>query len=108
MANSKTQGKTGKQREAHNKGQRDPDSMPSQLAALDVDESLAYGARVALDDFTQAAAKEWLDKKTRVVSMAVARAKEANPTRDWTIERSVSLAYTSPFVLAALLVTRTK
>lgn len=108
MAISKTNGKTSKKREAHNKGQRDPDSVPSQLEALAVGESLAFGGRIELDEFTQAAAKEWLDKKTRAMSVAVSRAKESNPTREWTMERSVALAFTSPYALAALLITRTK
>lgn len=102
---SKARKKTGDPARTIN---RDPESVPAQLEALNVDESIAYGGRIPLDEFTQAAAKEWLDKRTRAISMAVARAKDANPGRDWTIERSVALAHTSPFALASLIITRTK
>ena len=86
--------------------QRNPDSVPSQLEALDVDESFARGRRIAMDDFAQDAAKEWFDKTTRVLSMQVARTKGANPKREYKVERTQGIAATEPYLLCAILVTR--
>lgn len=86
---------------------RNPDSVPAQLEALTVGDSYARGARIAMDDFAQESAREWFDKTTRVLSMQVARTKEANPRREYTIERTQGIANTAPYLLCAILVTRT-
>jgi len=86
---------------------RNPDSIPAQLEALAVDESIARAKRIPLDANAQAAANEWFDRTTRQLSTPVARVREANPKRKFTIERSLSLASSSPYLLCAVLVTRT-
>lgn len=104
---TRTNGKTPKRtKDAH--VARNPDSVPAQLEALEVGESIARGSRIPMDDFAQDAAKEWFDKTTRVLSMQVARTKEANPKREFTIERTQGVANTQPFILCAILVTRTQ
>lgn len=90
------------------KPQRNPDSVPAHLEALAVDESYTKGTRIPLDDFTLSAANDWFTKVTRTLSVQVARTKEANPLREYTIERVSGTASSTSYLLCALLVTRTK
>lgn len=86
---------------------RNPDSVPSQLEALAIGESYARGARIPVTEFLQAEVTEWFDKTTRTVSMQVARTKERNPKREYSIERLQSMAHISPNMLCSIIVTRT-
>jgi hypothetical protein len=80
--------------------------MPAQLEALAVGESIARGFRVALDDFAQETAKEWVERSTNQLQVAVSRTKSANPLREFTTERIIGLAHQSPNILASVIVTR--
>ena len=86
---------------------RNPDSVPSQLESLDIGESYTRGARIPVSEFMREEVTEWLAKTTRTVSMQVARTKENNPKREYTIERLQGMAHGSPNVLCAIIVTRT-
>lgn len=86
---------------------RNPDSVPSQLEALEVGESFARGARIPVSEFMREEVTEWLAKTTRTVSMQVARTKENNPKREYTIERLQGMAHASPSMLCSIIVTRT-
>lgn len=87
---------------------RSHDSMPAQLEALGIGESIARGLRVPLDDFAQDTARLWADRMANQISVAVSRTKAANPLRDFSSERLVGLAHQSPNLLASVIVTRTK
>jgi len=89
------------------KPMRQPDSVASQLEALEVGDSFTRGRRLPMDDFAHDAAREWLDKTTRQLSVYIARVKEANPKHEYTMERMQAVANTSPNILCAILVTRT-
>lgn len=84
------------------------DSATAQIEGLSVGDSYTKGARIPMDDFAQESAKEFIDKVTRVLSMQVHRVKDANPQREYTIERVQGIANTTPNILCAVLVTRVK
>lgn len=102
---TKTEAKAAKA--ASGRFQRVPDSVPSQLEALQVGDSYSRGARIPISEFLQDEVTQWLDKTTRTVSMQVARTKERNPKREYTIERLQGMAHSSPNMLCAIIVTRT-
>jgi len=98
---------TEKSKKTDTKFKRNPDSVPSQLEALAVGESWSRSARIPMDEFMAEEVDEWFTKSTRVVSMQVARTKESNPKREYSIERLKGIAHASPNMLCSLIVTRT-
>lgn len=88
--------------------ERNPDSVPSQLEALAVGDSYTRGARIPMDEFMADEVSEWFTKTTRVLSMQVARTKERNPKREYSIERVQGMAHASANMLCSIIVTRTQ